>query len=50
MSGLFLLYFVAMILAFFQKRETAIAVFMVAIALSVFWFMHHATDHPDIML
>jgi 4-hydroxybenzoate polyprenyltransferase len=50
MAGLFLLYFVAMILAWVQKRQAAIMVFLVAIVLSLFWFMHHATDRPDIML
>ena len=50
MTGLFSLYFAAMILALIQKREIAVAVFMVAIILSAFWLMHHATERPDIML
>ena len=50
MAGLFLLYLIAAVLAMRKARNLSIAVFFIALALSVYWLHHHATIWPDIAL
>lgn len=44
MALLFLLFAAAMVLAWLRSRGMSLLVFVVAMALSVFWYFHHATD------
>ena len=41
---LFLLAFIALALAWWDKRHAAIGVSLVTIVLGVIWFWHHVTD------
>ncbi|MEM9254544.1 MAG: DUF5993 family protein [Pseudomonadota bacterium] len=50
MSLIFFLYLAAMVLALVRRRQQAVACFVVALIVSLFWFRHHATDALDILL
>jgi hypothetical protein len=50
MMLLFLLFSISMLLGWFGKKKLALAVFLIAIGLSAFWFKHHATDTLNIFL
>jgi hypothetical protein len=50
MAFLYVLIVVSMYLAYRGKRKTAIILFFITIALSIFWFKYHITDHLDIDL
>ena len=50
MSLLFSLFLVVMILALANKEKLSFMTFGVAIILSTFWFLHHATSSLEIQL
>ncbi|WP_417330476.1 DUF5993 family protein [Halomonas cupida] len=50
MTLIFLLVLVAMVMAYFGKGRLSCVVFAVSLALSLYWFHHHATDALDILL
>ncbi|UPR36304.1 hypothetical protein ITG09_21550 [Vibrio cyclitrophicus] len=50
MSLLFLLLFVAMLCAFFDKKTAAYGFFASSVILGLYWFNHHATDPLSILL
>lgn len=50
MSLLFLLFLVVMILALSDKETLSFKTFGVAIILSTFWFLHHATSSLELQL
>jgi F0F1-type ATP synthase assembly protein I len=50
MSLLFLLFLAVMILALSDKETLSFKTFGVAIILSTFWFLHHATSSLEIQL
>jgi fatty acid desaturase len=50
MAGLFLLFFICMVLIFKQKRNEAIILTLVTLVLCLMMFMHHATDIIPIRL
>jgi hypothetical protein len=50
MALLFLLYFIAALLAVRNRQRPALAVFALALAASLYWFGHHLTDPVAIAL
>jgi len=50
MAGLFLLFFIAMVLAWTRQRTWAFAVLLISIALSTYWFYHHSGAKLTIIL
>ena len=50
MSLLFVLFLGAMILALSDREKLSFVAFAVAMALSVVWFLHHATSTLNIQL
>lgn len=50
MAGLFVLYLVAIVLAMRKARNLSILVFFIALGVSAYWFVHHATEWPSIVL
>ncbi|MEQ8502080.1 MAG: DUF5993 family protein [Sneathiellaceae bacterium] len=44
MALLFLIFLAAMTLLWLRRRGLAMLVYVGAMALSVFWYFHHATD------
>lgn len=50
MSLLFLLYLIVMVLVLWNKEKPSLVLFGVAMALSVVWFLHHASSTLSIQL
>lgn len=50
MALLFLLYLVAAVLAVRDRKRPSLAVFTVALAVSLYWFWHHMSDPVTIAL
>jgi hypothetical protein len=49
-SLLFSLFLIAMISTLVNKRILSLAIFSVALILTVYWFNYHVTDSLDILL
>jgi len=49
-SLLFFLFLAAMVLTVLNKQSFSLAVFGVAMVLTVYWFNHHMTNTLDILL
>jgi len=50
MAGLFLLFLITMVIAWYGKKRASIAVFFVTLLLCALWFVHHISDPININL
>ncbi len=50
MAGLFLLFLIIMLMAWFGMRSIAIYLFVITLVLCTVWFLHHATSNLNINL
>jgi len=50
MTALFLLFSIAMLLAYGGKRHASVVLFLISLGLCLIWFRHHITDPLSIQL
>ena len=50
MAGLFLLFVITMLFAWFGMRRVSLYLFIITLMFCVYWFLHHATETLKINL